>query len=254
MIGRRLLIAAPLIFAGRAALAQALAGDIFAAIRANDLPLVRRLLDANPDLVLARDAGGQTPLVAAAFIRRGPGFLPPEESPVFQLLARRVTSPDLIEACLLKRRDIVARAIRRDRASARTASPNGRTLLHYAAYIGDVRLIDQLLAAGAPIDAPAPGAFMSRPILQAILGRRHAALDRLLARGADVNIRLDDGLTAMHEAGLQGDDYAVRALWKAGADPAAVRKNGQRPRDLAALQGFNATAALLDELAAKRPG
>lgn len=254
MIGRRLVIAAALTLGARAALSQAPAGDIFAAVRANDLATVDRLLDASPAMISARDAAGQTPLVAAAFIRRGPGFLPPEESPVFQLLARRVASPDLIEACLLKRRDIVARAIRRDPASARTASPNGRTLLHYAAYIGDVRLIDQLLAAGAPIDAPAPGAFMSRPILQAILGRRHAALDRLLARGANVGIRLDDGLTAMHEAGLQGDDYAVRALWKAGADPAAVRKNGQKPRDLAASQGFDATAALLDELATRRPG
>ena len=254
MIGRRLVVAAALALAGRAALAQAPAGDIFTAIRLNDLATVQRLLDASPALISAKDPAGQTPLVAAAFIRRGPGFLPPEESPVFQLVARRVTSPDLIEACLLGRREIVAQAIRRDPASARTASPNGRTLLHYAAYIGDVPLIDQLLAAGAQIDAPAPGAFMTRPILQAILGRRHAALDRLLARGADVSIHLDDGLTAMHEAGLQGDDYAVRALWKAGADPAAVRKNGQKPRDLAASQGFNATAALLDDLATKRPG
>lgn len=245
---RRDFLAGGAAFAGGRALAQAPA-DIFAAIRAQDTSSIVRLLDGDPTLLRAKDAGGATPLLASAFIRRGVAFIRPEDSPPFGVIAPRVKEPDLFEACLLKRFDVVEPAIARDARTARLATPNGRTLLHYAAYVGDIRLMDALLDRGALIDAGAAGVFNSPPILQTILGRRRAALERLIARGANVNIRLSDGSTPMHEAALLGRDDLVGMLARSGAKPDAVRDDGRKPRDLAAAQGHLRTATLLDQLA-----
>jgi ankyrin repeat protein len=224
-------------------------GDIFALVRAGDEAGVLRLLAADPALIRTRDARGATPLMVAAFKRQGVGFARPEDNPMFALLAPKVTRPDLVEACLLHRRDLVAAAVKADRTAARTASAEGRTLLHYAAYVGDVALLDLLLDAGADIDAAAKGAFLTRPIVQAILGGRQATLERLIARGADVSAVLDNGSRPMHEAALLGRNEMVRALRKAGADLKATRHDGKTPRDLAAGAGHLATVALFDQLA-----
>ncbi|WP_377355076.1 ankyrin repeat domain-containing protein [Phenylobacterium terrae] len=222
--------------------------ELFAAIRAGDAAGVERLIGADPALLRARDASGATPLVAAAFKRLGIGFQRPEDNPVFALIARRISEPDLVEACLLGRRAQVVSAIAADPQLVKTATPNGRTLLHYAAYVGDAALVDALADRGADLDAPAAGVFLSPPIVQAILGGRMATLERLIARGANVNARLDDGSTPLHEAAQLGEEAMVRALIQAGADPKALRRDGRSPRDLAAARGHARIAELLDGL------
>lgn len=234
------------ILAGAAALAAP--GDIFTAVRANDVAAVERLVAADPALIAAT-AGGVTPLMAAAFLRRGPTFVRPEDSAVFQALAPRVTAPNIFEACLLKRTEAVKAALARDPALARAAARNGWTVLHFAAYVGDIAAIDLLLDAGADIDAPAAGAFLSPPLQTTLLGRRDSALEHLIARGAKVGFRMDDGSTPMHEAGLLGNDHAVRVLATAGVGAATPRTDGITPRDLALRHGHAGTAALLDALA-----
>lgn len=228
--------------------------EIFASVRAGDVAAVARRLEADPELIKARNASGETPLLAAAYHRNGVLFVRPEDNRVFQLIASKVREPDLFEACVLKRRDIVAAALDADSAIARSSTANGRTPLHYAAYVGDVPLIDLLLDRGALIDVAAAGVFGSPPILQAILGHRLGALERLIARGANVNVRLSDGSTPMHEAGLTGQNAVVSALARAGALPDVVRADGWRPRDLALSEGHGATAALLDRIAADTAG
>jgi hypothetical protein len=222
--------------------------ELFAAIRAGDATGVERQIAADPALLQVRDPSGATPLVAAAFKRQGIGFQRPEDNPVFAVIARRLAEPDLVEACLLGRREQVVSALAADPQLAKLATPNGRTLLHYAAYIGDAALVDALADRGANLDAPAAGVFLSPPIVQAILGGRMATLERLISRGANVNARLDDGSTPLHEAAQLGEEAMVRRLIQAGADPNAVRRDGRSPRALAAAQGHPRIAKLLDEL------
>jgi ankyrin repeat protein len=63
------------------------------------------------------------------------------------------------------------------------------------------------------------------------------ALKQVLASGADVNTRLNDGSTALHWAVLHDQQEAVSALLDAGADPVALNRNGVSPLFLAVQNG-----------------
>lgn len=225
--------------------AAAQGGDVFDLVRKGDLAGLETMLAIDPELVRRTDASGATPLMVAAYRRDGIGFVRPEDNPAFSFLAERLKAPNLFEACLLKRSDLVRDAVVADPRQARAASQNGRTLLHYAAYVGDLATMDILLDAKADIDAPAKGVFLSPPIVQAILGGRTAAVERLLARGARLDVRLDDGSTPLHEAAQLGRTEIVGRLLQAGADSTARRSDGRTPAEAAILRGHPETARLI---------
>jgi len=72
----------------------------------------------------------------------------------------------------------------------------------------------------------------------------------LLERGADVNGRRGDGMTALHAACFRGLAWVAQELLDAGADPAitatAGPHYGQAPADTALSQGHLLLAARLD--------
>jgi hypothetical protein len=72
-------------------------------------------------------------------------------------------------------------------------------------------VIDQLIAAGTPVDAP-DEAFGGHPLRTAAANARPASVSRLLARGADPNLRDERGRTPLTlcREGRAGDDRPVR--------------------------------------------
>lgn len=106
----------------------------------------------------------------------------------------------------------------------------GERTLWYAAWSGDVRLTRELLGEGAdPNEAVAGG---KTPLMEAVDepgqffdADREAVVGALLAAGADVAARHDDGRCALHFAG-RADVAAVELLLAAGADPRATAADG----------------------------
>jgi ankyrin repeat protein len=83
------------------------------------------------------------------------------------------------------------------------------TPLHYVAHWGDVRAIEMLAAAGAPIDIH--GAFDATPLLCAILNGHYAAALRLVELGASVHERT--ALGSAFEAAARSRDLRIRTLF-----------------------------------------
>lgn len=139
----------------------------------------------------------------------------------------------------------------------------GSTALHGAAYWGQREAAELLLDAGAdPCAVSRDGFLQIAPLGSAIAttpgipqpsDSEDSVLDLvrlLLERGADVNGRRGDGMTALHAACWRGLTRVAQELLDAGADPAITAASGphqgQTPADTALAQGHILLAARLD--------
>ena len=86
----------------------------------------------------------------------------------------------------------------------------------------------------------------NRPALMAYVWRDNKdRVEKLLARGADLNMQDADGDTALHGAAESGNVKIMRLLLDKGADPNAKNKEGGTPLMWAAVYGNDDAAKLL---------
>ena len=79
-----------------------------------------------------------------------------------------------------------------------------------ACWNDDVAAIDLLLKYGALVDDRTSGS--ETPFLGAVAWSRFRSAEALLNRGADVNVRNDNGLTALHLTLKKGSDFEHVAM------------------------------------------
>jgi ankyrin repeat protein len=104
-----------------------------------------------------------------------------------------------------------------------------------------VGLIAILCACAVMIGTPAPA-----PVAEAAMRGDREAVKTLLQKGADVNVPLSDGMTALHYAASLGDAQMAEMLIYAGANPQArTRINDYTPLHLAAESGSGAVVKML---------
>jgi len=83
----------------------------------------------------------------------------------------------------------------------------------------------------------AGAAFAQADLADAAMQRQRETVSRLIAQGADLDARQNDGATALHWAVYYGDTDMVQALLDAGATPDLANRNGSTPLWLAASRG-----------------
>jgi ankyrin repeat protein len=120
--------------------------------------------------------------------------------------ANSVGETPLMMAALRGRLDWTQRLIERGGQVSR----EGWTPLHYAASGPEPKVVALLLDRGAAIDAPSPN--RTTPLMMAARYGDEASADLLIARGADVKLRNDPGLSAADFARLAGREALADRL------------------------------------------
>ncbi|MEP7353605.1 MAG: ankyrin repeat domain-containing protein [Acidobacteriota bacterium] len=216
---------------------------------------VSSLLDADPTLATAATMAGAQLIHAAYFAG---------QTAVIELLFQRGVTLDPYLAADLGMLDKVKAATEADPDFPGEFGPNGFTALHRACYWGQADVARFLLDEGTD-----PNAITQDKFLQiAPLGCAVATADvpnpsddedavlelvqLLVERGAKVNARRRDGLTALHSAAFRGHLKVIRYLLDHGADPAmrgydalGSSHSGKLPADFAAAHGHTNAVEML---------
>jgi ankyrin repeat protein len=214
--------------------------EFFDAIRAGDRGKVEELLDANAELLGAKDEQGLGAYTAAKYSGR---------NEIATLLLERGVELDVFAACIAGARERVVELIGREPELVKAYSHDGWTPLHLACFFGHPSVAETLISQGAEVNARSRNSNQNAPLHAAAAGRNRETVRILLEHGAEVNARQEGGWTALHAASQNGDAEMVRLLIAAGADVQIRAANQQNALDLALTKGHPAVVEVLEAYA-----
>jgi RimJ/RimL family protein N-acetyltransferase len=218
---------------------------LVAAALLGEVTQVRRMVAADPALLSARTMFGAGAVHAAHY---------GGQAAVLDALGDLGLVIDGFLAAELGRIDELREAMAADPGFAARFDERGSTALHGAVYWGQRQAAGLLLDAGADPNAVTRDGFLQiAPLGSAIASTPGipqpsdsednvlGLVRLLLERGANVNGRRRDGMTALHTACWRGLSRVAQELLDAGADPAITATSGphqgQTPADTARSQG-----------------
>jgi len=134
--------------------------------------------------------------------------------------------------------------------AVRYKSPDGLTLVHFAAMSGKVEMLAELLKAKADPKARDEKGYTPLHFVQFATRFADAKtvskiVEMLLAYDADLNARDNNNQTPLHWVASDGGEEMARALLERGADPNLKDKDGYTPLHLAAGRFKQRVAELL---------
>ena len=117
---------------------------------------------------------------------------------------------------------------------------------HYAAYKGDVSLVESMLQEGVPVDCV--DRVDRTALFPAALFNRTDVIRLLLQKGADVNKRDHYGDTFVHYAAITNSTEVIAMLIEHGASINITNSEGEKPIDKARRLGKEAAVRNLEQL------
>ena len=148
---------------------------------------------------------------------------------------------DVFEAAGTGNADRVRELLEDDLSLAHAWSPDGFQGLHLAAFFGHAEAAEALLERGAdPSQVSRHELIKVTPLHSAVASEGAEdvrVVECLLAHGAPVNAAVEGGHTPLHSAASNGNVAIVELLLAHGADPDAARDDGKTPLDLARKHG-----------------
>jgi uncharacterized protein len=215
--------------------------EIFDLIKGGDAQAVAAVLEAQPDLVYARNPEGISATLYAAYCRR------PE---VLALFTARNAQPDVFEAAATGNFSALEYGLLLDLSWVNALSPDGFSPLGLACFMGQLDPVRLLIAYGADVNQASNNALAVAPLHSAAAASDPTAsyemVDFLLQHDADPNQAQASGHTPLHTAAHLGRTEVAELLLQYGADPSLADPAGKTPADLAREAGFGELASLLD--------
>lgn len=211
------------------------ASELFEAIKAGDFERVKTLVSADPALVDARDAAGQSAILTAVYHGR---------KEIANLIVARGATLTFVESCAAGEFDQLERLLA-EGATVNMYSDDGWTPLHLASFFGHPKVAELLLAHAADVTARSKNASGNTPLHSALAANQKFVAGLLIGSGADVNAADAQGWRPLHLAAANNDLDAMRALIAQGADIAVVNHEGLTPLAIATSRNHREVAALL---------
>jgi len=207
----------------------------FEAIKAGDFERVKTLVSAEPALVDAHDAAGQSAILSAVYNGR---------KEIANLIVARGARLTLFESCAAGEFDRVERLLASG-AAVNAFSDDGWTPLHLASFFGYPKLAELLLAHGADVAARSKNLNGNTPLHAALAANQKLVAGLLIGSGADLNAADAGGFRPLHLAATNNNLDAMKALIAQGAEINVVNNAGATPLALAESRNHREAAALL---------
>jgi len=214
--------------------------ELIEAAKAGDVARARKILAASPAAASARNAAGETPVMAALY--RGHHDLAEE---IADAIVAADVPLDVFAAAALGRAAALDAALGSPDA-VNSYAYDGWTPLHLAAFFGRREAAERLLAAGAVLNAKSTNSLRNTPLHAAVAGGRTDVALLFIQRGAEVNAPDAGGHTALHIAAESGNTTVAEALLAHGADPHLVDVEDQTPLSRAAARNHAAIVDLIN--------
>lgn len=157
---------------------------------------------------------------------------------------------DIFEASVLGKVDRINEILKAAPARASEHAPDGFTPVSLAAFFGQPAAVNALVAAGADVNAAAKNGLKVQALHAAVAGRNLEIVKAVLDAGADPNAQQQAGFRPIHEAGTNANRKLAELLLAHGADPTLTSDDGKSAVDLAREKGHGEFA---DWLANQRP-
>jgi uncharacterized protein len=215
--------------------------QLFDAIKAGKVDEVRELIQQQPSLKSARDAGGASAMLVAAYNMK------PD---VVNALIELGAPVDIFEASVLGKVDRIQEILKSNPARVTEYAPDGFTPVALASFFGQPAAVKALIAAGADVNAHARNGLKVAALHAAVAGRNMEVIKAVLAAGADTNAQQQAGFRPMHEAGGNANRALAELLLAHGADPSLPSDEGKNAIDYARDKGH---AEFADWLETQRP-
>jgi ankyrin repeat protein len=192
------------------------------AIKKGNSARVDELLKQNPALIKASTKNGTTPVLLAVYARH------PE---IAESLLATGIQPNIFEAAATGRVERVRNLLKSNPDLAKAYSPDGWTALHLN--FGYLEIVKVLLDSGADINAVSKNGFSATPLQGAAAFKKIDLAQLLIARGADVNCRGEEGGSPLHEVAGNGELEFAKLLLDHGANVNAKDDHGKTPLSIA---------------------
>lgn len=215
--------------------------DLFLASRNGDAELIEALLKSGARVDARHELTGWTPLITASFYGHLDAVKVLLPAGANANAADRNGGTPLMKAVqmpggdegMVQRKSEIVRLLLGAGADPQKKDRLGGTAWEAAMLSEEQALVEVFAAAGVR-------GVRETQLMSAIARRDAATVNNLIAAGADVNYREEQGWNALSEAVLAGDPAVLHAVLKAGADPNMRFEKGWTALMIAAMNNNNA--------------